>query len=548
MESRDCSFLPKFTRSRNGCLRCKTGKHKCDEQRPVCKRCHNVSKECVYPLPASPKSAVRTLKKRKRMATNDEPIKELVEGRSGGVMEISGRRSVSPFRVETSISLFSTPSDHLTLSFPDAQERDLMRHLLYFGNVVLHSIPVQNEPIQFVQLAEFFQYPRGFSLESDTLLLSLISIAASHRSSLSLQQEKRYLTSYPAGRWDLLSLGTRQPPFCPTNTSQCAQRAMGDHLSQASLSLCDSTVSFRQAGNGLTDNTSNLLITSALAVIIAQCINAGTLWKQAFDKALNLINLRGGPARMLQKARERSSLEVTRVRMLLENLVIVDVCRCLASSAPPSLMKEPFAPWWFDYVTNESDTVHNAYGVDRGIIELANRVNMLVHESTGLLTLLDNRGYLDMHKSKINDLLLELDVWETDVYKETTGLLRITFGNRVLIQTLKVVLHVDLLGKSHSDPVIQEAARAAITAFSQARASEHGVGLLMAAIITGSMMLEEDGRAEARRIVTDMRATPVFAFDVEVAITMLEKLYRLRDQGVNDPSWRLVTATDMLLF
>nr|XP_019012502.1 uncharacterized protein I206_03350 [Kwoniella pini CBS 10737]OCF51283.1 hypothetical protein I206_03350 [Kwoniella pini CBS 10737] len=307
---------------------------------------------------------------------------------------------------------------------------------------------------------------------------------------------------------------------------------MGDHLSQASLSLCDSTVSFRQAGNGLTDNTSNLLITSALAVIIAQCINAGTLWKQAFDKALNLINLRGGPARMLQKARERSSLEVTRVRMLLENLVIVDVCRCLASSAPPSLMKEPFAPWWFDYVTNESDTVHNAYGVDRGIIELANRVNMLVHESTGLLTLLDNRGYLDMHKSKINDLLLELDVWETDVYKETTGLLRITFGNRVLIQTLK------------------EAARAAITAFSQARASEHGVGLLMAAIITakGSMMLEEDGRAEARRIVTDMRATPVFAFDVEVAITMLEKLYRLRDQGVNDPSWRLVTATDMLLF
>ncbi|WRT68802.1 uncharacterized protein IL334_005782 [Kwoniella shivajii] len=548
MDTLDDSYSPKFTRSRTGCLRCKKGKHKCDEERPVCRRCRNVTKECVYPPTPTPKSTARSGKKRRLLSTNSERFEELVEGRNNEENSASGTRPLSPLELDESIPLFFTPSDHLALSFPDAQERDLMRHLLYFGNVVLYSIPVQNEPIQFLHLAQCFQHSRGFSLESDTLLLSLISIAASHKSSLSMQQEKKYLTSYPASRWDLISLGNDPTSWSPPNVSQSAQRELGNHFSRTSLSLCDTTVSFRQGGNGLTDDTSNLLITSSLAVIIAQCLNAGTLWKQAFDKALNLINLRGGPAQMLQKAQEISPLEVTRVRMLLENLVIVDVCQCLASSAPPSLMKEPFAPWWFDYVSAGTDTVHNAYGVDRGVIELVNRVNMLVHESTGLFTILDNKGYLDMHKSKVDDLLLEIEVWEVDVYKEATGLPRVTFGNRVLIQTLKVVIHVDLLGKSHSDPIVQTSALAAINAFSQARASDHGVGLLMAAIITGSMMLDEPSRAEARRIVTDMRTTPVFAFDVEVAITMLEKLYQLRDQGAIDPSWRLVTVSDMLLF
>ncbi|WWC97818.1 hypothetical protein V866_004705 [Kwoniella sp. B9012] len=394
---------------------------------------------------------------------------------------------------------FLTPSDYLTLAFPDSQERDLPLANPP-GNVVMYSVPVQNEPIQFLHLARCLQHSRGFSLESDALLLSLISIAAGHKSSLIAQQEKKYLDKYPPIRWDVLSLSNTEI-LNSFSASQTAQRAISDHFSTTSLSICQTAVAFRASGEGLTTEMSNLLLTSCLAIIIAQCLNAGRLWKQAFDTACGLIGLRGGPSKMLDEARDISTAEVTRIRLLLENFVVVDVCQCLATGAGPSLMKEPFALWWYDYVSEDADTVHNSYGVDRAVVEVAS------------------------------------------FSQQTEGNLRVMFGNRVLVNMLKVVVYVDLLKMPHCDEEVQEAAWAAMAAFQEGKELDHGVGLLLAAIIA-----DQPKREVARGVITRLRSTADYAYDVDEAASMLDKLYRLRDDGAVDPSWRLVTNSGILVF
>ncbi|WVW79185.1 hypothetical protein I302_101151 [Kwoniella bestiolae CBS 10118] len=452
MDDGDDSYKPKFTRSRTGCLRCRKGKHKCDEEKPICKRCSNVSKECVYPPAPMPKS------RNKRKRPVEEPVEELIRQE-----QLVHSYEAAPF--------FLTPSDYLTLAFPDSQERDLFLHL---NRCLEHS--------------------RGFSLESDALLLSLISIAAGHKSSLIAQQEKKYLDKYPPHRWDVLSLSNSEI-LTSFSASQTAQRAISDHFSTTSLSICKTTAAFRASGDGLTTEMSNLLLTSCLATIIAQCLNAGKLWKQAYDTACGLIDLRGGPAKMLQEAKAVGSAEVTRIRLLLENFVVVDVCQCLATGAAPSLMKESFALWWYDYVQEDADTVHNSYGVDRAVVEV----------------------------------FLAPVGWESACGLREQG-----------------------AGKHAQE--VQESAWAAMTAFNEGKELDHGVGLLLAAIVTAK-------RAVARGVITRLRTTADYAYDVDEAAAMLDKvsarsynfadisqLYRLRDDGKIDPSWRTVTNSGILIF
>jgi hypothetical protein len=47
--STSCKRRQRFNRSKSGCLTCRRRKVKCDEQRPICARCHSEHRECNYP-------------------------------------------------------------------------------------------------------------------------------------------------------------------------------------------------------------------------------------------------------------------------------------------------------------------------------------------------------------------------------------------------------------------------------------------------------------------------------------------------------------------
>ncbi|TYJ57341.1 hypothetical protein B9479_001880 [Cryptococcus floricola] len=563
MDPQQDPFKPKHKRTRTGCLRCRRGKHKCDEEKPVCKRCRNANGECVWPDTAkstpSTSSAVTSSKRSHHcIETQSVTIQELNEDSQVCVCRKSSRAQGNDQLAAASgnelDALFSslTPTDYLTLTFPDSQERELMSHLLCFGTVIMYAIPIIDRPVLFLDIAQCLSNPRGSSIVSDAVHLSLISIAAVHQSSLFMQQEKKYLAEAPVNHFGS-SPALAHASFPGDN--QRRMRLLGDMFARTSLDLCRTGIVFQLEGQQHSTPVSLLataesLLSSAMAVMISQSLAGGKLWQGAFDTALEIVTLCGGPAKMLDNLKGDPA-RLARMRTLLENLVAVDVCRCLASGSAPSLMNEPFAPWWFEHAPNPrisglTDTVNHCYGMDRGFLELANRVNILVHDGLSLETLLDESQFA-IHRQKVNDLLLEVDIWELDA----NGALphkRVQYGNAIMINALKVVIYVDLVHYPHEHPLVQAAATAALEVLEDSRTLGFDIGQLLPTVITSSMMMTEDKRDRAREVITKLRSTVAFSYDIEETLVMLEKLYDLRDSGNIDPSWRLVTDTGLLFF
>ncbi|KAK8847711.1 hypothetical protein IAR55_005570 [Kwoniella newhampshirensis] len=540
----DDAFKPRFTRTKTGCLRCRKGKHKCDEEKPVCRRCQHAKGQCVYPPPPTPKQKIVTIKRPRYSFTEDsnrfEELDENGRVRHRPPNRGNGESSGTPF------SISMAPTDPLIMTFPDPQERELMKHLLCFGTVMMYAIPIDDKPVQFLDITQCLQHPRGSSFESDAQLLSLISIAAIHQSSIYMQQEKRYLTSSPVGRWGTPSILY----VSPTSENQQRMRAIGDHCSNASLELCKAAIALKMRKDQRVNlETLDMLLSSTVSVVISRSLAGDANWKVAFEVALKVIELRGGPAKMLEDANAESKSALLRVRTLLENLVVMDVCHCLASGSAPSLMFEPFAPWWFDYSSessspDETDTVHTAYGMDRGMVELMNRINMLVHENMALSALHD-QSYISQHEQKVQDLLLELEIWENNIGEEN-DLTRVQVGNLITMHSMRVVIYVDLLHYPHSDPVVQSSASSALRILETSRDTGWVIGLLLPTVIAGSLMVDVEGRDLARKLLSGLRSTFAFSYDVEEALRMLERLYTLRDQGAEDPSWRQATNSGLL--
>ncbi|ODO08459.1 hypothetical protein L198_00189 [Cryptococcus wingfieldii CBS 7118] len=238
-----------------------------------------------------------------------------------------------------------------------------------------------------------------------------------------------------------------------------------------------------------------------------------------------------------------------RTRAVLEQLVLVDVWRCLATGQQPQLIAEPFQPWWYDHATGQgersSEDFRNKCGMDAGVLELANRVNILVYEENVLQSISDPT-YIGQNTTKANDLLLELDIWVAGEEMDGQTPLKIILGNQIMIYTLRVVLLVDLLHHAHSHETVQTAACKGLRLLEQSR-SITTINMLIATIILGSMMLEETGRQRARSVITSMRSHESFSYDVEEAFGMLNRLYALRDEGHYDPSWRSVVGELLLL-
>ncbi|WWC87076.1 uncharacterized protein L201_001962 [Kwoniella dendrophila CBS 6074] len=72
--NKEINVKPKATRSRNGCLVCRSRRLKCDLGKPECKRCVNYGAECVYPekKPFNPNIVAEKLSKRHKKSNKDK--------------------------------------------------------------------------------------------------------------------------------------------------------------------------------------------------------------------------------------------------------------------------------------------------------------------------------------------------------------------------------------------------------------------------------------------------------------------------------------------
>ncbi|WWC64098.1 uncharacterized protein I303_106705 [Kwoniella dejecticola CBS 10117] len=540
-------LYPRHRRSRTGCLTCRKAKHKCDEQKPVCGRCQRTVRICKYPSPTDgpASSQISTISSSDHI-TNFEVIPHAESSMSAVQRTLEA--------IPPAITLV----DLLALAIPDNKERSLLQHFLCFGTVNLHAIPHPNKPIHCFDVSECFQNRRGTSMEKDSFFLSIISIAAVHRSSMFLQLEKKYLHQPPIGRWGVPPLPSSSDP--PNKSQIVSLRNTGISSSKAAIELGKIALNLKLATASNEDengviasaelkNVADVILTSIVCICISQVMLVSKEWKEAYNLGLQVIKLRGGALKMLEEAKNVSSDSLNRTRTLLENLAIIDVWHCLASGAAPTLLEKEFQPWWFDFADQIADAEHPdsfqyLCGMDRGMLEVVNRVNILVHEHE-VLSKLPNQAYINIHAQKVQDMLLELDIWEVTI-GSADRLPRVQLGNLIIAFTMRVVICVDLLGYSHSHPTVQTYASSALTHLETSR-RQYTVNMLVPTLIVGSMMYTVEGRDQAKRVIEALRSDVSFSYDVEEALRILEQLYQLRDQGVIDPSWRPLLQDILLL-
>ncbi|WRT69002.1 uncharacterized protein IL334_005984 [Kwoniella shivajii] len=574
---------PRHRRSRTGCLTCRKAKHKCDEGKPICGRCVRTARPCTYPSATTSTSTSLSISNGNSMSNIDPSTWTAIStsNQTTGTLEVISPAESSRMaqfngmsRAAQAIPPAITLTDLLALSIPDAHERSLLQHFLCFGTVNLHAIPHPNKPIHCFDVTECFQNRRGTSMEVDSFFLSLISIAAVHRSSMFLQMERKYLKQPPIGRWGVPPL-----PSLPPNERQIEElRKTGIQSSKASIQLSKISMSLKLSSpstssassslsppqghgngngvdstdtnsNGITKSVADILLTSIVCVCISQVMLVSKEWKEAYQVGLQIIKLRGGPQRMLKEAKEISTESMLRTRALLENLAIIDVWHCLASGNSPTLLEKEFQPWWFDFADQITDSTHPdsfqfICGMDRGMLEMVNRVNILVHEYQ-VLSKLPNQAYSAIHSQKVQDMLLELDIWEVTI-GSADRLPRVQLGNLIIAYTMRVVISVELLKYPHSHPTVQSYALAALNHLETSR-TIYTVNMLVPTIIVGSMMIESANRDLARKVIKALRSDVSFSYDVEETVSIIEQLYTQRDQGIPDPSWRPLLQDILLL-
>nr|XP_019005697.1 uncharacterized protein I203_01011 [Kwoniella mangroviensis CBS 8507]OCF69158.1 hypothetical protein I203_01011 [Kwoniella mangroviensis CBS 8507] len=544
-------------RSRTGCLTCRKLKHKCDEQKPVCGRCQRTVRICTYPIAVNnnPGTSESALSSSSKQVINLNVLPHAESSRDAQLNAIINAIGTIPPAI--------TLVDLLALSIPDVKERSLA------STVNLHAIPHPERPVNCFDMSECFQNRRGSSMEIDSFFLSIISIAAVHRSSMFLRSEKNYLKQTPMGRWGIPPLPSSNDP--PNSSQIKSLRDTSIQSSKAAIEMgkialnlkfsdidistnspdeADNNAIAAPGANAEIQKITDTILTSIVCICISQVMLVSTQWKEAYNLGLKLVKLRGGPIKLLEEAKKISLDHLNRTRTLLENLAIIDVWHCLASGAAPTLLEKEFQPWWFDFAEQNADSTHPdsfqfVCGMDRGMLEVVNRINILVHEKE-VLSKLPNPTYITIHGQKVQDMLLELDIWEVTI-GTADRLSRVQLGNLIIAYTMRVVICVDLLGYPHSHPTVQTYTSSALNHLESSRSSPCTVNMLVPTLIVGSMMFTREGRYQAKKVIEALRSDASFSYDVEEALRILDQLYKLKDQGVQDPSWRSLLQDILLL-
>ena len=207
------------------------------------------------------------------------------------------------------------------------------------------AIPQPDKPIKYFDIINSIMHPRGSSLEADSLLVSILSIAAVHRSSIFYQQDKGFLGDSPIGPW-----GAPPPPISgPSDHSISRLRKVGENTSKLALNICRTAMELKLEGQYTPKEfgISNQLLMGLMCVIDSQVMLGAPLWKEAFDIALELVKLRGGPKTMLELSESSSEESLSTARSVLENMAYIDMCRCISSGAKPVILLDAFEPWWW---------------------------------------------------------------------------------------------------------------------------------------------------------------------------------------------------------
>ncbi|RSH78322.1 uncharacterized protein EHS24_002041 [Apiotrichum porosum] len=398
----------KYTRSRTGCLGCRARRIKCDEGRPVCRRCQVAKRECCFPDPNEAKKPKRNGQQSESDNDDDKydgsgsventtpptATTDLTFELSQAVPEgfgIGGEplgwdrafsRGLSPSAMgfdpiaagldliaaaptagalaslvegkdkwaDGETPLLSTPN-FLLPWFPTAQEQSLILHYCANAADLMMAIPSSLNPMLAINLPLALESPRGMNPAADALRVTLLGIGAVHQAFLLARSGMNTVQTtatfqYAANLRDM--------------AKQMVCRALDDPAAAAS----------------------DAALSAATSLATIDIFFGGEHWLDNFAVAKRLVAQRGGPARMLKASTPTQladGVTATPARLLLEMLAIYETLGCLTLGQEPELISES-ENWWFEKSSSTYDehSVETLFGMSKVMVHLFSRISRLL--------------------------------------------------------------------------------------------------------------------------------------------------------------------------
>ncbi|WVR04486.1 hypothetical protein IAU60_001490 [Kwoniella sp. DSM 27419] len=554
----------KPTRSRNGCLVCRSRRLKCDLEKPECRRCVNYGAECVYPEKKAfdPSAIAQKLAKRHRAGQTptestyttpklqpvDSPTYQYASTPMGAGTN-SGPGAVWVSRPPALVQQMDTvellmalcrdtrmgqffggpmdPPEFLKATFPIEEDLRCFHHCVTYSLSILVTEEDHNPWVDHV--ARLFIFPsKGSILSAEALKQGMLAMGAIHLSSLEARGS--------------------------VTGSHSTSRELGLKYRWEGVKL------LRQAKSIPSELESDAFLAAAIVLCCDDVLGANPHWREVLRLALLAVRRRGGCERILYPEDETISADDLQLRRcLIETLVVTDLASSLVTGEPTIVLTDS-SPWWDRIRTTsdnrEPDSFEYISGWHRTVPPLWARVINLLFESHHLerqalldpdfsltepITLISSvhpasasSKWSDL-SSSIAKLAHDMQVWLHTV-PQILHRKRTRDGSVAMWHALYIMVRRDLLKKPRSDPDIQHSALAILDICAQVGDKVEWMNFSL--LVACSALLVNDQRQRARDILRWFRVQCCYEIDVLESVT--EECWKRIDDGLDDEacSWR----------
>ncbi|KAK8869887.1 hypothetical protein IAR55_000455 [Kwoniella newhampshirensis] len=411
----------KYTRTRTGCLCCRARRIKCDEARPVCKRCVIAKKTCQYPDSGDGSKGERSRKGSKHSGSDDYDESE-EEGRIESSRRTSDaskdRNTASPPENTGENCRHGDSNTELGWDSSYVSDQSLEGSTLGMGlgNVATMASGPDASNGQAWSLSPEagkqewgaqqggapmlstpnFLLPWFPTIEERSLILHYCANAASLMMAipsglnpmlainlpLALDSPRGMNPSADALRVALLGIGAIHQAFLlarsgVANSQTAAMFQYASTLRDTGKEMVRRAV---RAGPGV---FSDAALGAGTALSTIDIFFGGSGWMDNFKLAKDMVALRGGPAEMLKNSTPTKLTEgvtVSPARLMLEILAIYETFGCLTTGEEPTLFSDRWESWWLEASrsTYEEHSVEKQFGMSRVMVLLFARLTRLI--------------------------------------------------------------------------------------------------------------------------------------------------------------------------
>ncbi|ODN77401.1 hypothetical protein L202_04586 [Cryptococcus amylolentus CBS 6039] len=560
----------KASRSKDGCLVCRSRRVKCDLGKPECEKCKKYGAECKYPEkkpydkqeiadklwrrhhqtprssakadplqdapqqpipPPPPPSLARTVSRGPDISpaapsplSTSRPTSSIRASRHNtppnGMFVVQSRK-LDPFELlmalcrDTRMGQFFSdpvdPPDFLREAFPDADELRCFHHCFTY---TLSTFVTHEEVNPWIDhVVPLLMFPSGNApMSTQALKLGILATGAVHLASL----EEKGSAPDSAGHTKALAYRYREEGM---KILRIAQRIPIEMASD----------DFLAAGSMFS---------------WADFLGANPNWGEVLRICHASIRYRGG-CEVILFGVNGTAAPTPLAQTLIEFFVLVDICSALGIGKPCVVLTEA-SDWWWRLRPQDPDAPDSfelSIGWSRDLVMLIVRLTNLLAEAAHLSSYITPPpihalllGRPDFPQ-RVLDICSALDTWRRDIYP-TIKTSRARGGSLAMWYGLQIMLLRELLGKAREDAVVQAHADEIFSICETIGAKLEGMNWPLT--IACSVTVDLQKRERARRVISSFIYQ--LSYELHALETVVEECWRRIDAGQDDEacSWRVI--------